>query len=124
MRIYKISQNNIVSSEYLASEVESFHHTHDDIIEGDLLQRIQQYELWELVEYNIDDLNLDEWSIDEDLVEEYINETKKHFNYPPVIIDNKSYGFPTIIDGTHRLNALNQLGYKTVKAYIPYNEQN
>ena len=122
MRIYKIARSNIVSSEYLASEVESFHHTHDDIIDGDLLQRIQQYELWELVEYNIDDLDLEEWNINDDLVEEYINETKNNPNYPPVIIDNKSYGTPTIVDGTHRLNALNQLGYKTVKAYIPYNE--
>jgi len=124
MKIYKIAQSNIVSSEYLASEVESFHHTHDDIIEGDLLQRIQQYEFWELVEYNINDLDLNEWTIDDDIVEKYINETKNNSSYPPVIIDNKSYEIPTIVDGTHRLNSLNQLGYNIVKAYVPYNEEN
>ena len=120
MKIYKIAQNKIVDSKDLSSEVESLHHTYDDIIDGDLLSRIHRYELWGLVEYNIDDLDLDEWSTDEDLVKKYENKIKNDFNYPPVIIDNKSYGYPTIVDGTHRLKALNRLGYKTVKAYIPY----
>jgi hypothetical protein len=119
MKIYKITQN-IVDSDYLASEVESYHHTYDDILEGDLLSRIQQYDRYHLVTYNIDNLDLDEWMVDDDLVQKYIKEIQKNPNYPPIIIDDKSYNIPTIIDGIHRLNALEQLGYKNVKAYVPY----
>lgn len=119
MKIYKIA-NNIVSSEYLASEVEMIHHTHDDIIEGDLLANIEVFSQWQLTTYNIDSLDLNEWHVYEDLVQKCIQEIQNNPNYPPVIIDDKSYGEPTIVDGTHRLNALSRLGYKTVKAYVPY----
>ena len=120
MRIYKITKSNIVSSYSLASDVETYHHTHDDIVEGDLLERIHRYKFWELVTYDIDKLNLDEWDLYDDLVDKYIDEIRVNSDYPPVIIDDKSYGIPTIVDGTHRLNALDKLGYKKIKAYVPY----
>jgi ParB-like chromosome segregation protein Spo0J len=34
--------------------------------------------------------------------------------YPPIVL-NKDY---SIIDGTHRINALDDLGYKTVIAFV------
>jgi hypothetical protein len=122
MKIYRMA-DNIIDAFRLSSEVESLHHTYEDIEDGDLLQRIHKYAFWKLTEYNIDDLDLDEWSIDEDRVEEYVEKLKMNPDYPPVIIDNKSYGIPTIVDGTHRLNALAELGYKTVKAYVPYRKK-
>ncbi len=114
---------SVVDSLYLCSEVESHHHTYDDIIDGDLLSRIEQYPYWKMVTYNIDDINLDEWSLDDDLLEKQIEEMKKNPSYPPVIIDNKSYDLPTIVDGIHRLNALDKLGYKTVQAYVPHTDK-
>lgn len=119
MKIVKIAKATVVSAGYLASEVESLHHTYDDIIEGDVLGRIHQYESWQLVTYNIDDLNLDEFDTYEDLIEKYVKAIKVNSSYPPVIIDDKSYDIPTVVDGMHRLNALDRLGYKTVKAYVP-----
>lgn len=122
MKIFKLSQTyqNIVDPMYLTKMVKSFHHNLADFEEGDLIDRIHNYSYWKLVDYDISKLQLDEWYVEEEYVEDYVEETKNNPNYPPVIIDDKSSNIPTIVDGTHRLNALNELGHTTVKAYVPY----
>jgi hypothetical protein len=110
----------IVTSEELCCDVEDIHHNHDDIIEGDLLSRIARFDFWELKVLDIDCIDLNQFSIYDHLVDDYMKEIKNNPNYPPVIIDDKSYSHPSIIDGTHRLNALDKLGYKKVKAFVPY----
>lgn len=122
MKIYKISQNSIISSQDLQFEVEHLHRNYDDIIEGDLLERIGNWDFWIKTTYNIANLDLDEWYVDEDLVEEYVEKMKNNLNYPPIIIDDKSHERVTIVDGIHRANALNQLGHSTVQAYVPHVE--
>ena len=47
-------------------------------------------------------------------MKDYIKEYKNSNNYPPIVL-NDEYG---IIDGTHRVNALERLGLKEVKAWV------
>ncbi len=43
---------------------------------------------------------------------------KKTSDYPPIILGGKKYGYYTIIDGTHRVNALHSLGVTEVKCWV------
>ena len=66
-------------------------------------------------EIDISKIDIDEFNIDQGLVEDYEELIQKNNGvYPPVIL-SKRY---RIIDGTHRLNALTNLKYKTVIAFI------
>ena len=111
-------QGRIFPSWKVAAEVESHHHTHDDLIDGDVLQRIQAYDYYILTNIPLSDLSLDEWEVDEGLVDEYVSKLQNGEEYPPIVIDSISYGVPTIIDGIHRANALSITGNDTVKAYV------
>ena len=96
------------------SYTQRIHHTDDDFIDGDLGDRIEKYKKYIVKEVNISDIEIDEFYIDDDLVDEYKEKIKKLNTYPPIVL-NKDY---SIIDGTHRVNALDELGYKTVVAFV------
>lgn len=105
----------ISSSDELCSKMELIHRNPDDLIKGDLLERINSVDYYSLESLDINLLDLNEWDVDEDLVEDYVsmNET----NMPPVIV-HKYLDQYSIVDGIHRLNALSQKGYKSIKAYV------
>lgn len=90
------------------------HHTNDDFIDGDLGERIESYEEYIVEEIEISDIEIDEFYIDDSLVDEYKEKIQKYKTYPPIIL-NSDY---SIIDGTHRVNALNELGIKKVVAFV------
>ena len=73
----------------------------------------------------IERINIDEWYLDEDDMREYQSLFEEEKNYPPIVLDGDtkwSYQNKfTIIDGTHRVNALNELGIKEVKAWVGEN---
>lgn len=96
------------------SYTQRIHHTYSDFIDGDIGHRIEKYKKYVIKEVNISDIEIDEFYIDGDLVDEYKEEIKRLNTYPPIIL-NRDY---SIIDGTHRVNALNELGYKTVVAFV------
>jgi hypothetical protein len=113
------SSNNIKIGEiYDEADVYGYtqriHHTKDDFIDGDLGERIEKYKRYIVKEVNISDIEIDEFYIDEDLVEEYKEKILKFNTYPPIVL-NKDL---SIIDGTHRINALNELGYEKVVAFV------
>jgi hypothetical protein len=91
---------------------------HDDyesaFIDGDLGSRIEEFEKYKLKLIPINKIDIDEFSIDTSKMREYMIEYKKSDNYPPIVL-NDEYG---IIDGTHRVNALERLGIKEVKAWV------
>lgn len=95
--------------------VEWIHKNQEDFREGDLAQRIEYHSFYKLTEIPLNKINLEEWMVDEDKVEEYVEFYQKNKKYPPIVIDDEF----SIIDGTHRANALNQLGFETIKAWIP-----
>jgi predicted methyltransferase len=113
------SSNNIkVGEVYDESDVYGYtqriHHTDDDFIDGDLGERIEEYEKYIVEEVNISDIEIDEFQIDDSLVDEYKERFNKYKTYPPIVL-NSEYG---IIDGTHRVNALYELGFKRVIAFV------
>jgi len=96
---------------------QELHRNYDDFVDGDLGERIEEFSEYQLVEINIDDIDIEEWEIDEDIVNDYVEEYETNKNYPPIIIGDDY----SIIDGTHRANALDKLGIKRVKAWLGIN---
>jgi len=92
---------------------EDIHHTPEDFFDGDLAERIEEYSEYRLVEIDLTSIDLDEWDICEDTVEDYMEEIKDNLDSLPIPLISADN---SIIDGTHRLNALKQLGYK--KAFV------
>ena len=93
--------------------VESNHLRQEDFIDGDLGERIEAYDKYELVEINLADVNLDEWLVDQELVGEYVDEMKNESDVPICIISDSN----SIIDGIHRLNMFKVLNYENVWVY-------
>ena len=104
------------SSNELECLAENIHREYDDILEGDILERINCVDFYELMELPISLLDLDEWDKDDDLVNEY---KKLDVNsMPPIIVHEFSLDNYSIVDGVHRLNACHKKGLKTIKAYV------
>lgn len=90
------------------------HHTYDDFIEGDLGDRIEEYNKYKVLKVDIKDIDIDEFTLDYDLIEDYKETLLSNDKYPPDVL-NSDYD---IIDGSHRLNALDELGYTKVIAFV------
>jgi len=114
---FKLFCEDTKTPDELVDDILSVHHEPDDFEEGDIVQRIEEYYSYTLKEINIKDLDLDEWDIDNELVDKIRKEIENNNgNYPPIIVSPAPYF--SIIDGTHRANAVNKLGYKKIKAYV------
>ena len=103
--------------------VEFLHRNEEDFIDGDLGDRIEKFPFYKLTEVSISDINIDEWELDDDKVDEYIKKLKKNKGTYPAIVLSKSTAFGeknrfTVIDGTHRANALDRAGIKTIRAWV------
>lgn len=109
-----ISVGDIFDEADIYSYSQRIHHTYEDFIDGDLGDRIEQYEQYRVEIVDIDDIDLNEFSVDEDMVDEYKEKIQKSETYPPIVL-NRDF---SIIDGTHRANALNDLGIKTIVAFV------
>lgn len=113
------STNNVKIGEiYDESDVYAYtqriHHTEDDFYDGDLGERIEEYDKYIVEEVNISDIDIYEFQIDEYLLDNYKEQFNKNNSYPPIVL-NSDY---SIIDGTHRVNALNELGFEKVIAFV------
>jgi len=119
---YNAKVGDILPESDIYGYIEQLHRTEDDFIEGDLPERIEQFSKYKLMMVPIEKINIDEWELDEDYLEDYQNQFEETRNYPPIVLDgDTSYSFDnkfTIIDGNHRVNALDRLGVKLVKAWV------
>lgn len=107
-------ENTIVDARHVLDYVSSHHGRPEDFDEGDLVDRINKFDTYEKKVIDIGDLDLDEWEVDEDYVEDLMIKIKKD-GYEPIVFDPDEN---SIIDGIHRSNALNNLGYTKIKAYV------
>jgi hypothetical protein len=105
---------DIISEDILYQNIQEFHRNYDDFIDGDLSERIEEYEFYKLIEIDFNKLDLEEWNVDESLVEEIKEEIEFNINTMPLCVIDDNY---SIIDGIHRLNALKNLGYNSIKVY-------
>jgi hypothetical protein len=115
----ELALDNSMSSKIIPNEkvyqlVQKIHRNYDDFIDGDLGDRLDKYDYYELKYIDIDNINLEEWEVQDYLVDDIEDEMKNNNDYPPIVVSHKM----SIIDGIHRANALNNLGYKTIKAYV------
>ena len=109
---------DILPEDIIYQYVQSLHRDMSNFWEGDLSDRIENYSNYQLKEINISEIDIDEWEIDDSDVTEYKNKTRETNDYPPIIVDDKQWGKYSIIDGTHRANALHELRHKTIKAWV------
>lgn len=86
----------------------------DAFVDGNLGDRIEHYPQYKLSIIPISSLDLDEWGWEESDVDDYEEKFKTSGKYPPIIIAHDY----SIIDGTHRANALKQAGEENVLAFV------
>lgn len=122
---YNAKVGDILDESEIYQYVQQLHRNEDDFSDGNLGERIEEFSKYQLKEVPIKDINIDEYYLDEDYEEDYIQKFKETDNYPPIVLDGDtkwSYQNKfTIIDGTHRVNALDKLGIKTIKAWVGNN---
>ena len=88
-------------------------HNQDDIQDGNLAERIEEFDYYNHLDgFLISNLSLDSYYVDQDKVDDIIEEIQELGigKMPKIVIAENG----DIIDGLHRLNALNQLGYTTI----------
>ena len=108
-------ESKIADVSQIHSMVYDIHGKSEDWEEGDLYERLHEYEKYELKDIDINSIDLDEWSLDEDYVEGVAEKLKDdNFQYDPIVISHHN----SIIDGLHRANALKKLGFDKIKAYV------
>ena len=110
------SLQQTVDSNYIYALAKQIHRNYDDFGGGDLTYRIFWFDQYKLTNLPLSKLNLDEWDVDEDLVADHVAEIMKSKDtMPPIVFDPIEN---SIIDGTHRANAYDKLGYDTIPAYV------
>ena len=111
-----LKEINNASTGELDRIVMNSHHTPEDFSEGDIQERIDQFDYYHLVEIDLNRLDREEFHVDDDLVKDYVVKIKNEGveNMPPMLISDND----EIIDGIHRLNALLDCGYKKFPVYV------
>ncbi len=104
-----------VTPDVLVGVVKSMHHTPQDFYFGDLVDRIQKCKRYVLRELPISSITHAEWYVDDVLVASYVDKLSAGDEYPLIIYDAVD---GSIIDGTHRVNALLSAGVDVVRAYV------
>ena len=111
---YNAKIGDKISEEYIYNYVQYLHDDYEGaFIDGDLGDRIEEFEIYKLTELSISQIELDEFYINEDSVLEYKSIIEKTGDYPPIVVD-EDY---RIIDGAHRAVAVSELQDK-IKAWV------
>jgi hypothetical protein len=111
MHTFSIGQR--VSSDLVYSVVQRIHRNDDDFVDGDIGERLEKFDEYEVKMLKISTIDLDEWDVQPDLVEEFANLSKE--TAFPIVYDivDKS-----IIDGIHRANAAHMRGETEIVALV------
>ncbi len=95
----------------------------EDFWDGDLGERIEKFSHYVVKEISVEDINLEEYHLDTDDMEEYIEKYNELNSYPPIVLGKKEYGLYNVIDGTHRGNALKELGFNKIVCFVGVNKK-
>jgi len=117
-KIKTIKINDIVPEDIIYQYIQQIHWNDNDWSEGDISDRIEQYKNYILKEVSIDKIDIEEFQTYEDIVKKYADQTKNTGYYPPIVIAHDYQ----IIDGTHRAQAIEMLGMKTILAFVGTNK--
>jgi hypothetical protein len=116
---YSAKIGDTVPMDYIYNYVEYLHDDYDSaFIDGDLGDRIEEYERYILCELPTSELDLEEFQLDDDKMIEYKEMIEKSGDYPPIVVCNQEgTDLLRVIDGTHRGVAVAQMS-DTVKAWV------
>lgn len=104
-----------VTADEVLELVFGIHSNKEDFEEGDLVDRVQKVDSYELTTV-CPQLIEPEWAISEDKLERYTKLDPK--TCPPVVIIKHSEDDYEIVDGTHRIEAFRQLGITSIPCYL------
>jgi len=104
-------KENIISSKDISKTIES----------NELKNKIEKFDFYKLGELPISKIKINPSTINIEKVEEYKEIIKINPDYSPLIYDSINN---RIIDGAHRAEALKEMGYETVRAYISIPNEN
>lgn len=106
---------DVIQEDEVYQYVQQIHWDYEGaFVDGDLGERIEYYPTYKLQEVSLSSINIEEFDVDHEMVEQYAERIKNTNYYPPIVLGDDY----TIIDGTHRANALALLGKKTVLALV------
>jgi hypothetical protein len=119
-----VTVGDIYEESEIYSYIQKLHYKRkEDFWVGDLGDRIEKYSYYVVREIPINDIEMDVYQMDEDDLEEYIELFKELQSYPPIVLTKKKYGYYDIIDGTHRANALRELGLTSIVCFVGKNKR-
>jgi hypothetical protein len=122
---YNAEIGDVLDESDIYQYFQQLHRNEEDFYDGDLGQRVEEFSKYKLELIPIDKINIDEYELDLDYMKDYKKMLKETNNYPPIVLDGDtkwSWGNNyTIIDGTHRVNALHRSGMKSIKAWVGKN---
>lgn len=96
----------------LVKIVQKIHASPQDFDEGDLMDRLYKFDMYQLQELPLDTLDAFQWSSADWMVDEYAALSTQA---PPIVYDPKQ---KSIIDGTHRALAAIAKGQTHILAYV------
>ena len=105
----------MVDHRSVQADVIRLHGNRQDLTDGDLLHRLDRFDAFVKGSISIADIDLAEFNIGEDKVLAFMEMYRTTGTYPPVVFDAVDR---SMIDGSHRANALCRLGLKEVDALI------
>jgi ParB-like nuclease domain len=116
---YNAKLGDIVPEEYIYNYIQYLHDDYEGgFIDGDLGDRIEEFGKYKLMEIPLSEIDLEEFDLDDWAVGEYKEKTIQTNNYPPIVLEDRQNFKYRIIDGNHRINAIKELNYKTIKAWV------
>jgi hypothetical protein len=110
-----------ISAADLLELVEEWHHTPEDLADGDLGERVWRFDEYRLGWIPIERIHLNEWTVREELVSRFRARLARGEEAPPIVFDPVE---DSVIDGINRANALAAEGRDEVMAYIGVGEPN
>lgn len=122
--VYNAKVEDILPEDIIYQYVEIMHRDHDDFVDGDLGDRIEEFEQFRLEKIKLERLPDNEWDVDLALVNFYKQQhlDSKLKDYPPIVVKRYKGGDYSIIDGIHRTEALKDIkGKKYILAWVGEN---
>jgi hypothetical protein len=109
---YEYDENtNYITSEELIGKIKF----KDDSQKEKISKKILPYSKYVIQEIPVATINKKDYDYNDEKVDLYVEKTKFNPDYPPIIFDSKNN---SIIDGVHRVKALEKMGYDKVRAYV------
>jgi hypothetical protein len=100
-----------ISGDDVYAMTQRIHRNDSDFDEGDIGERIEQFNSYVLQYVNLSNIDVDEWDCNDDRVAQFAKMTPQ--KQPPIVLDGS-----TIIDGTHRCHAALVRGENAILAFV------